>query len=259
MPGHEPASDRAALRAALSHMQIEEPGTGRRFEAVLAERQGWTLEFAERVADEYCGFLYLAATAGFEVTPSNAVDQAWHLHLEWPHYREILCDRIIGRPLEHRPGTGEPEDEARYQVQYQETLALYEQVFGKPPPEDVWPRPEAVAEDERYSEHELKTPAELCRRAAFVSLAGVLPALALVGTRAALVFAFFAVFLFGAGFALSRPAEAWAGNGRKSGGSCGGGGCGGDGSGSRGDDSGASCGGASCGGGSCGGGGCGGD
>ena len=141
-------SDRSALRAALSHMRIEEPGTGRRFEAVLAERNGWTPDFAERVADEYCGFLYLAATAGFEVTPSQAVDQAWHLHLEWPHYRDVLCRQLIGRPIEHRPGTGEPEDEARCLRQYEETLALYEREFGKPPPPDIWPRPAAFDEED---------------------------------------------------------------------------------------------------------------
>ena len=130
-------------------MRIEAPD-GSRFEEALARENGWSVAFAERVADEYCGFLYLAATAGFEVTPSQTVDQAWHLHLSWPHYREILCGRIVGRPIEHRPATGEPEDEARCLRQYEETLALYERVFGKPPPADIWPDPRSdeEAEDE---------------------------------------------------------------------------------------------------------------
>jgi hypothetical protein len=130
-------------------MQIEEPGTGRRFEEVLAERNDWPLPLAERVADEYCGFLYLAATAGFEVTPSEAVDQAWHLHLQWPHYREILCGEILGRPLEHRPGTGEPDDQPRYRRQYEETLELYERTFDKRPRRDIWPQPGQIDEEER--------------------------------------------------------------------------------------------------------------
>lgn len=149
MTGDSPVPDRPALLAALSHMQIEEPGTGRRFEEVLAERNDWPLPLAERVADEYCGFLYLAATAGFEVTPSEAVDQAWHLHLEWPHYRQVLCGEILGRPLEHRPGPGSPDDELRYRRQYEETLALYERIFDKAPPRDIWPRPTAFDEEER--------------------------------------------------------------------------------------------------------------
>ena len=134
--------DYSALRDALSHMRIESP-EGIPFEAALARENGWSPAFAERVADEYCGFLYLAATAGFEVTPSQAVDQAWHLHLSWPHYRDVLCARIVGRPIEHRPGTGEPDEEDRYRGQYERTLALYEETFGKPPPDDIWPRPAA--------------------------------------------------------------------------------------------------------------------
>ena len=147
MTGAPPVLDRLALRAALSHMRIDLPD-GARFEDTLARENGWTRAFAERVADEYCGFLYLAATAGFEVTPSQSVDQAWHLHLASPHYREILCREILGRPLEHRPGTGTPEDEARCRRQYEETLGLYESVFGKPAPDDIWPRPVAAEEPE---------------------------------------------------------------------------------------------------------------
>lgn len=148
MTGRAPVSDHAALRAALSHMRITSPD-GIPFEEALARENGWSPAFAERVADEYCGFLYLAATAGFEVTPSQTVDRAWHLHLSWPHYRDILCDRIVGRPIEHRPGTGEPEDEARCLRQYEETLALYQRVFGKPAPADIWPRPLSLDEEEQ--------------------------------------------------------------------------------------------------------------
>lgn len=129
-------------------MQIRLPGIATRFEEALAGRQGWALDFAERVADEYRGFLYLAATAGFEVTPSQAVDEAWHLHLALPHYEEVLCRRILGRRLDHRPGTGEPDDEQRCGRQYVQTLELYEQVFHRPPPSDIWPRP-AFDEEER--------------------------------------------------------------------------------------------------------------
>jgi hypothetical protein len=122
-------------------MHIELPAPERRFEQALAEQQGWTTGFAGQVAGEYRRFLYLAATAGFEVTPSCAVDEAWHLHLALPHYREILCGRILGRPLEHRPGTGTADDDARCAGQYERTLALYERIFGEPAPADIWPRP----------------------------------------------------------------------------------------------------------------------
>lgn len=146
MTGASPVLDRPALLAALSRMTIEPPDPGIRFEQGLARRQGWNVRFAERVTHEYRRFLYLAATAGFEVTPSLAVDEAWHLHLRLPHYREVLCGRILGRPLDHLPGTGTAEDDARCAGQYEETLALYERVFGKPAPRDIWPRPDGAEE-----------------------------------------------------------------------------------------------------------------
>jgi hypothetical protein len=245
MTGSAPVPDRPALWAALSHMQIELPGSSTRFEEALAEQQGWTLDFAERVTDEYCGFLYLAATAGSEVTPSRAVDEAWHLHLTLPHYREVLCERILGRPLDHNPGTGEPEDEARYRLQYEETLALYERVFGEPPPADVWPRATPEEEEDWPAAEERRQ-----RTGRHLALAS------LVGSAAALPFAPVAsVVLVGTAlvlFLFSQPRVAHA-KGKGSSAGCGGT-CGGA-SGSSGDDCGASCGGASCGGGGCGGGG----
>jgi hypothetical protein len=148
MTGAPPVLDRPALWAALSRMTIDPPEPGLPFEAALAARNGWTRDFAERVTGEYRRFLYLAAVAGFEVTPSQTVDEAWHLHLSWPHYHKVLCSGIVGRELEHRPGTGTPEDEARHRRQYEETLASYERAFGRPAPEDVWPRPSTAGDSE---------------------------------------------------------------------------------------------------------------
>ena len=135
-----------ALWAALSNMRIEQGGA-RRFEDALAAETGWPPLYAERVADEYRRFLYLAATAPFEVTPSQAVDEAWHLHLAYrSHYSDVLCLRILKRPLHHLPGTGDPADEERLAQQYRETRALYEQSFGAPPPPDIWPDPDRAEE-----------------------------------------------------------------------------------------------------------------
>ena len=150
MTGAPPALDRPALRAALAEMRIDPPSRSDRFESALALLKGWNIRFAERVVDEYRRFLYLAATAGFEATPSQFVDEAWHLHLTLPHYREILCGRILGRPLEHRPGTGTAEDAARCARQYEQTLALYERVFEEPAPVDIWPRPAPEEQDPRW-------------------------------------------------------------------------------------------------------------
>ena len=249
MTGASLVQDRSALRAALSHMRIASP-EGLSLEQALAEEQGWSPAFAERVVDEYCGFLYLAATAGFEVTPSQAVDAAWHLHLQWPHYREILCRDILGRDLEHRPASADAEDEIRCAHQYAETLTLYERVFGKPPPADIWPDPHAQEMEDVEEEEDLVRT--LSRRVALASLVASLPALAIGFTGAGFFLAGTALIVFLVGQAAAGAGQS--ARNRKPGSSCGTGGCGGGGSGSSGDDCGASCGGASCGGG-CGGGG----
>lgn len=193
MTGSTPVPDRPALWAALSNMQISLPsGTGR-FEKALAETQGWTTGFAERVTAEYRRFLYLAATAGFEVTPSRTVDEAWHLHLASAHYEEGLCRRILGRTLEHRAGNGEAGEQERHHRQYEDTLTLYETVFGKPPPMDIWPG--ARLRDERVETrgHRVARLASRIAIAAALAAAGAYalgyPASALVLAGAALVFA----------------------------------------------------------------------
>lgn len=238
MTGAAPVLDRPALWAALSHIRIEMPVDSVRFEAALAAGQSWTLEFAERVADEYRRFLYLAATAGFEVTPSRAVDEAWHLHIATPHYEERLCAGILGRPLEHRPATGEPGEEERHHRQYDETLDLYEAVFGQPPPLDIWPDARPRAERKGPRPHPAVVVTSWTAAAAALASAAALsvgyPATALVLGSVALLLTLYPLLL------ISMKAQ-WSG----------GAGCGGS--------SGSSQGCAGCGAGSCGGGGCGGD
>jgi hypothetical protein len=226
-------------------MIIEPSECGVSFESALAQQQGWDVRFAGRVTGEYRRFLYLAAIAGFEVTPSQTVDEAWHLHLTFPHYREILCNRILGRPLDHLPGTGTEEDDARCARQYEETLALYARVFATPAPRDIWPRPFLENQEEEDSQGPRGERARMFSRlVAFGSLAASLPALAF-GSPALAAGLVGGAFLF---ILLGQPSTP-AG---RSGGGCGGGGCSAFGSSS--DNCGASCGG-SCGGGSCGGGG----
>jgi hypothetical protein len=220
-------------------MQLPAHG-GARFEEALAEGQGWPLAFAERVTCEYRRFLYLAATAGFEVTPSQAVDEAWHLHLELTHYRDTLCGQILGRPLDHRPATGEPGEEERHRLQYEHTTALYERVFLEPPPPDIWPA--AVSPQERQDEAE----GQRARRSRFrIAAGGAVAAAAAASAAGQPVAALILLGLAAILAVLSLPFFA----GKARGGSCSSGGCGGGFSGARDDgDSGSSCGGG-CGGG----------
>jgi len=125
--------------AALFHYTIGPEDAALPFAARLARENGWSAAKAARVIEEYKRFCFLAVTAGHEVTPSDAVDQAWHLHLTYTRdYWERFCPEILGRPLHHGPTAGGAEEAQRYFEQYAETLKSYERVFGLPPA-DIWP------------------------------------------------------------------------------------------------------------------------
>jgi hypothetical protein len=138
------AADPTGLWSTLSDFRIG--SSPPQFERRLANEHGWSDAYAVRVIAEYRRFVYLAAVADFEVTPSTPVDAAWHLHLEDDdHYRIVLCGQVLGKLLRHLPGSGEPLEEDRFRAQYRETLRLYESVFG-PAPIDIWPSP-AIGDD----------------------------------------------------------------------------------------------------------------
>ena len=65
----------------LLAFQFDPPGVELTFERRLSRENGWSREYARRVVDEYRRFVLLAMEAGHVVTPSEEVDQAWHLHL----------------------------------------------------------------------------------------------------------------------------------------------------------------------------------
>ncbi|MCP5397579.1 MAG: hypothetical protein H6918_12805 [Sphingomonadaceae bacterium] len=125
---------------ALSGYSIGPEGAPLSFTARLARENRWSAGFAERVVWEYKRFCYLALTTGHEVTPSDAVDQAWHLHLTYTRdYWERFCPQVLGAPLHHGPTTGTVDDRTRFYDQYAGTLKAYEEAFGEVPPADIWP------------------------------------------------------------------------------------------------------------------------
>jgi hypothetical protein len=130
--------DHPVWRAVQDH-EIGSPDAALTFVARLARENRWDVAFAERVVGEYKRFCFLAVTAGHEVTPSDAVDQAWHLHLTYSRdYWQRFCPEVLGTPLHHGPTAGGTAERDRYFEQYALTLKSYEAAFGMPP-EDIWP------------------------------------------------------------------------------------------------------------------------
>lgn len=133
-------ADDHPLWSALAGYRVGPGDAAFPFEARLARENGWSAEHAARVTDEYRRFLFLAVAAGHPVTPSDAVDQAWHLHLTYTRdYWDRLCAAVLGRPLHHGPTAGGSDEQHRYFSQYADTLASYERWFGAAPPADIWP------------------------------------------------------------------------------------------------------------------------
>lgn len=113
------------------------------FEGRLAAENGWSGDFAARVTVEYRRFLALIAICDDQLTPSDAVDQAWHLHLTYTRdYWHGLCRDTIGRDIHHEPTSGGCEQREHYRARYAHTLERYNETFGDLPPSDIWPDPE---------------------------------------------------------------------------------------------------------------------
>lgn len=124
----------------LSSYEIGPPEAALPFAARLARDNGWSAATAARVIEEYRRFAFLAVTGDNHVTPSDAVDQAWHLHLTYTRdYWERFCPETLGKPLHHGPTAGGPDEQHRFFRQYADTLARYEAAFGQAPPSDIWP------------------------------------------------------------------------------------------------------------------------
>ena len=132
-----------ALLTRLLTYSPDDPHAAQPYSRRLAEAEGWTHAHALAVIDEYKRFAFLAQAAGHPVTPSVAVDAAWHFHLQYTlEYWDVFCAGVLRAPLHHMPGTGAPDEAAVYARRYQDTLDSYRRLFGCEPPASIWPRPE---------------------------------------------------------------------------------------------------------------------
>lgn len=124
----------------LQSLEFNQPGAVLSFTGRLARENGWPPGYAERVTEEYRKFIFLSWISEKPLTPSDAVDQAWHLHLCYTRsYWIDLCKNILGRDLHHQPTLGGKQEAAKFRDFYAYTLALYREVFLAEAPADIWP------------------------------------------------------------------------------------------------------------------------
>ncbi len=129
-----------SLRARLHAWSPDDSAAAFAFTARLARDNRWPEAFAARVVAEYRRFIELYVTAGHPVTPSDEVDQAWHLHLLYTHdYWGPFCAEVTQTPIHHGPTRGGVSEHGKFEDWYARTLESYERTFGETPPADIWP------------------------------------------------------------------------------------------------------------------------
>ena len=121
---------------------LDRPDSQLSFSQRLARDNGWSLGYTQRVIEEYKKFVFLAVVAGHPVTPSDQIDQVWHLHLTYTRlYWQEFCPKILQTTLHHEPTRGGSSEQLKFGSLYSKTLESYEQFFGHIPPIDIWPKP----------------------------------------------------------------------------------------------------------------------
>ncbi|MDN8000054.1 TIGR04222 domain-containing membrane protein [Burkholderia multivorans] len=146
--GDMPADWQQALLARLNAYSPDDPHAPLPYSRRLADAEGWSHDHALAVIEEYKRFAFLAQAAGHAVTPSVAVDAAWHLHLQYTReYWDVFCADVLQAPLHHMPGTGAPDEARVYEQRYRDTLDSYRRLFGCEPPESIWPCPAPARAD----------------------------------------------------------------------------------------------------------------
>lgn len=146
------SSEHADLWQRISEFQFDAPRAERAFGQRLAVENGWTANFTNRVIEEYRRFLFLCVVTDHVVTPSEEVDQVWHMHICYTQsYWHELCQEVLRRPLHHNPSLGGKQEASKYRQCYLDTLESYETFFDSAAPMDIWP-----AVDKRFEASDYK-------------------------------------------------------------------------------------------------------
>jgi hypothetical protein len=123
----------------IEKFEIDEPGADFKFSARLARENGWTHTYAKRVIQEYKKFIFLCCISPAGVTPSDPVDQAWHLHLTFTRsYWINLCQDTLNQQIHHNPTKGGQQEAEKFNGYYTSSQTLYQDKFGIQPPADIW-------------------------------------------------------------------------------------------------------------------------
>ena len=88
----------------IKNFELDEPDIPLSFTDRLARENGWTIEYSVRTILEYKKFIFLLTISNHPLTPSDQVDQVWHLHLLYTQsYWDDFCENTLNRKIHHGP------------------------------------------------------------------------------------------------------------------------------------------------------------
>lgn len=105
------------------------------------EGYGWDINFVKIVASEYKKFLTLCIAHPDEpIVPSSIIDKLWHLHILDTQKYQDDCQKYVGYFLHHFPyfGMRGDDDKKNLITSWENTLLLYEEMFGQIPNIMIW-------------------------------------------------------------------------------------------------------------------------
>lgn len=123
----------------IKNFNLDDENSDFPFSKRLARDNNWKIEFALKSILEYKKFIYLCCISEKQITPSDAVDQVWHLHLTYTKsYWKTLCKETLGKEIHHNPTKGGAVERSKFSNCYDFTFEIYKYEFKETPPYDIW-------------------------------------------------------------------------------------------------------------------------
>ncbi len=133
-------TEELSLWRKIQDFELDDPGSDYTFSERLSRENGWKLEYTLRVIDEYKKFIFLQCISEYPLTPSDQVDQVWHLHLLYTRsYWIDWCEHTLGRTIHHGPTKGGKSENDKFKDWYELTKTFYLKTFKEEWPADIWP------------------------------------------------------------------------------------------------------------------------
>lgn len=133
----------------IQNFNPDDPHSSFPFSKKLAKENNWSASFTAKAIEEYKKFMYLCCVSPNGASPSDVVDQVWHMHLTYTtSYWIDFCKNTLQKDIHHYPSKGGFIESEKHKNWYNETLLLYEASFGTKPPASIWPQGDAAEIDE---------------------------------------------------------------------------------------------------------------